>query len=390
VSTKGETVAVRHMKIAMNGVTGRMGRNQHLERSIAAIRADGGVGLPDGDVLMPEPILVGRNADRLQALCDTYGVERWSTNLEEVLADPEVEVYFDAQLTNLRAPAVRAAIAAGKAVYCEKPLADDLATSLELARSAAERGVPNGIVHDKLFLPGLVKLRRLIDSGFFGRILSVRIDFGYWVFEGHIEPSQRPSWNYRREDGGSIILDMYPHWQYVIEDLFGPIRSVVTVGATHIPSRVDEQGQPYTPTADDAAYGILELEGGTVVQAHSSWTTRVHRDELVEFHVDGTHGSAVAGLRNCRQQHRSATPRPVWNPDLPNPIDFRAGWLEVPEIDLPVNGFRAQWERFLRHVAVGEPFPWTLSAGARGSQLVDAAMRSWAERRWVDLAEVVA
>jgi predicted dehydrogenase len=378
------------MTIAMNGVTGRMGRNQHLERSIAAIRADGGVPLPDGDVLMPDPILVGRNPDRLKDLCAEYGVTRWSTDLDEVLADPSVDIYFDAQLTSLRAPAVRAAITAGKAVYCEKPLSDDLATSLELAEFANERGVPNGIVHDKLFLPGLVKLRRLIDSDFFGRILSVRIDFGYWVFEGHHEPSQRPSWNSRREDGGSIILDMYPHWQYVIEDLFGPIRSVVTVGATHITSRVDEQGQEFTPTADDAAYGILELDGGVIVQVHSSWTTRVHRGELVEFHVDGTNGSAVAGLRDCVQQHRSATPRPVWNPDLPNPIDFRAGWLPVPEVDVAVNGFRAQWERFLRHVAIGEPFPWSLAAGARGSLLVEAAMRSWDERRWVDLGDVIA
>ncbi len=383
-------MAVRQVTVAMNGVTGRMGRNQHLERSIAAIAADGGVPLPDGDVILPVPILVGRSEDRLRALAATYGVARWSTDLDAVLGDPSVDVYFDAQLTSLRAPAVRAAIEAGKAVYCEKPLADDLATARELADLARARGVKHGIVHDKLFLPGLLKLRRLLDSGFLGRILSVRIEFGYWVFEGTIEPSQRPSWNYRREDGGSIILDMYPHWQYVIEDLFGPIRSVVTLGATHIPERVDEQGRTYTATADDAAYGILQLEGGAVVQVNSSWTTRVDRGELVEFHVDGTLGSAVAGLRDCRQQHRSATPRPVWNPDLPNPIDFRAGWLDVPEVAVPVNGFRAQWERFLRHVVADEPFPYGLEAGARGTQLVEAAMRSWAERRWVDLDEVAA
>lgn len=381
-------MAVRELTVAMNGVTGRMGRNQHLERSIAAIVADGGVPLPDGDVVMPVPILVGRSEDRLRALASAYGVERWSTDLDAVLADPGVDIYFDAQLTSLRAPAVRSAIEAGKAVYCEKPLADDLGTASELAGLADARGVKHGIVHDKLFLPGLLKLRRLIDSGFLGRILSVRIEFGYWVFEGTIEPSQRPSWNYRREDGGSIILDMYPHWQYVIEDLFGPIRSVVALGSTHIPERVDEQGHTYAATADDAAYGILELEGGVVVQVNSSWTTRVDRDELVQFHVDGTDGSAVAGLRDCRQQHRSATPRPVWNPDLPNPIDFRAGWLDVPEVGTPINGFRAQWERFLRHVAIDEPFPYGLGAGVRGTQLVEAAMRSWAERRWVDMDEV--
>lgn len=382
-------MAVRHVTVAMNGVTGRMGRNQHLERSIAAIIADGGVLLPDGDTIVPVPILVGRNADRLQALATTYGVERWTTDLEGVLRDPDVDVYFDAQLTSLRAPAVRAAIEAGKAIYCEKPLADDLATARELADLARERGIKHGIVHDKLFLPGLLKLRRLIDSGFFGRILSVRIEFGYWVFEGTIEPSQRPSWNYRREDGGSIILDMFPHWQYVIEDLFGSIRSVVALGSTHIPERVDEHGEVYPATADDAAYGILQLEDGAIVQVNSSWTTRVHRGELVELHVDGTDGSAVAGLRDCRQQHRSATPRPVWNPDLPNPIDFRAGWLEVPDINVSVNGFRDQWERFLRHVVVDEPFPYGLDAGVRGTQLVEATMRSWAERRWVDLDEVI-
>ncbi len=383
-------MAVRQVTVAMNGVTGRMGRNQHLERSIAAIVADGGVPLPDGDVVMPVPILLGRSDDRLRALAAAYGVERWSTDLGAVLAEPDVDVYFDAQLTSLRAPAVRAAIEAGKAVYCEKPLADDLGTARELAALAAARGVKHGIVHDKLFLPGLLKLRRLIDSGFLGRILSVRIEFGYWVFEGTIEPAQRPSWNYRREDGGSIILDMFPHWQYVIEDLFGPIRSVVALGSTHIPERVDEQGRTYAATADDAAYGILQLEGGIVVQVNSSWTTRVDRGELVEFHVDGTDGSAVAGLRDCRQQHRSATPRPVWNPDLPNPIDFRRGWLDVPEVTEPINGFRAQWERFLRHVVADEPFPYGLDAGARGTQLVEAAMRSWTERRWVDMDEVAA
>lgn len=383
-------MAVRRVTVAMNGVTGRMGRNQHLERSIAAIVADGGVALPDGDTILPVPILVGRSEDRLRALATAYGVERWTTDLDAVLRDPDVDIYFDAQLTSLRAPAVLAAIEAGKAVYCEKPLAEDLPTAAGIADLARARGVKHGIVHDKLFLPGLLKLRRLIDSGFFGRILSVRIEFGYWVFEGTIEPSQRPSWNYRREDGGSIILDMFPHWQYVIEDLFGSIRSVVALGSTHIPQRVDERGEVYAATADDAAYGILQLEGDVVVQVNSSWTTRVNRGELVEFHVDGTDGSAVAGLRDCRQQHRSATPRPVWNPDLPNPIDFRAGWLEVPDLGGAMNGFRAQWERFLRHVVLDEPFPYGLDAGVRGTLLVEAAMRSWAERRWVDLDEVIA
>jgi predicted dehydrogenase len=378
-------VTVHTVTIAMNGVTGRMGRNQHLERSIVAIRDQGGVELSDGDRIVPEPILVGRNEGRLRELSQTYGVERWSTDLDAVLADPEVDVYFDAQLTNLRAAAVRRAIAAGKAVYCEKPLAEDGEAAMELADLARQAGIKHGIVQDKLFLPGLRKLKRLLDSGFFGRILSVRGDFGYWVFEGHIEPSQRPSWNYRQEDGGGIILDMFPHWQYVLEDLFGTIRSVSAHAATHIPQRVDEHGQTYTATADDAAYATFELDGGVVVQINSSWVTRVHRDELVVFQVDGTEGSARAGLRNCVQQHRSATPRPVWNPDIENPIDFPAGWLEVPAVQNYENGFKEQWGRFLRHIAVDEPFPWGLGGGARGARIVDCALTSSRERRWVDV-----
>ena len=373
--------------IAMNGVTGRMGRNQHLARSIVAIRDEGGVELANGDRIVPSPILVGRDSAKLKDLAAEFSVERWTTDLDEVLSDPAVDIYFDSQLTSLRATAVESAIAAGKAVYCEKPLAEDLESARQLADLAGKSGVKNGIVQDKLFLPGLLKLRRLIDDGFFGRILSVHGEFGYWVFEGKDEPPQRPAWNYKSDEGGSIILDMFPHWQYVIEDLFGEIESVSVLATTHIPTRYEE-GQPYDATADDAAYATFQLGNGTIVQINSSWATRVYRDELVVFQVDGVEGSAVAGLRECRQQARSATPRPVWNPDVPNPIDFRAGWLEVDADRDPDNAFRVQWEAFLRHVVADEPFPWDFSHGARGLELVDAAMRSWQERRWVDLSEV--
>lgn len=380
-------MAEKTIHIAMNGVTGRMGQNQHLERSIVAIRDQGGIPLPDGDRLIPVPILIGRNEDKLARLADRYGVERWTTDLDAVLADPEVEIYFDSQLTGLRAGAVEKAIDAGKAIYCEKPLAEDAGTARALYRKAVETGIRHGIVQDKLFLPGLITLRRLLDSDFFGRLLSVRGEFGYWVFEGDIEPAQRPAWNYKAEEGGSIILDMFPHWQYVIEGLFGKIESVSAFGATHIPTRY-EDGRAYAATADDAAYAMMQLDNGAVIQINSSWATRVYRDDLVVFQVDGVEGSAVADLRSCRQQHRSATPRPVWNPDVPNPIDFRAGWLEVPQVADMDNGFKLQWEAFLRHVSLGEEFPWDFSAGVRGLELVDAAMRSWQERRWVDLAEV--
>lgn len=374
--------------VIMNGVTGRMGTNQHLVRSILAIREQGGVPLPDGRVVWPDPILVGRDEGKLRRLAAEHGIERWSTDLERCLADPTDSVYFDALTTQLRPAGVLAAIAAGKHIYCEKPVASDLATALELAREARSAGVKNGVVQDKLWLPGLRKLSRLIEAGFLGRLLSVRMDFGYWVFDGSEAPSQRPSWNYRKEEGGGIVLDMYCHWRYVVNGLFGPIRSVLALEATHIPERVDERGRVYPTTADDAAYGILALDGGLVVQINSSWCTRVRRDDLLTVHVDGTEGSAVAGLRECWVQDRASTPRATWNPDLPQPIDFYQNWDKVAEDDHFDNAFKVQWELFLRHVAAGEDFPWDFLEAARGVQLAELAERSSRERRWLDVPEL--
>ncbi|MFD0257320.1 Gfo/Idh/MocA family protein [Kitasatospora indigofera] len=369
-------MAIRPIGIIMNGVTGRMGHRQHLVRSILAIREQGGLVLPDGTVVRPEPVLVGRNADRVRALAERHGIEQWTTDLDKALADPANEIYFDAQLTQVREPAIRAAIAAGKHIYTEKPTAESVEAALELSRLARAAGVRNGVVQDKLFLPGLRKLKRLVESGFFGRILSVRGEFGYWVFEGDWQSAQRPSWNYRAEDGGGMVLDMFPHWQYVLEQTFAPITSVYAHTATHIPERRDEAGRPYPATADDAAYGVFELEGGIVAQINSSWAVRVDRDELVEFQVDGTEGSAVAGLRNCRFQHRAGTPKPVWNPDLPVTEPFREQWQQVPDNEEFDNGFKAQWEQFLAHVVADAPFPYDLLAGAKGVQLAELAQES--------------
>ncbi|MGW1146103.1 Gfo/Idh/MocA family protein [Streptomyces sp. NPDC002454] len=383
-------MTVRKVRIAMNGVTGRMGHRQHLVRSIMAIRAQGGVDLGDGTVLWPEPVLVGRRASVLRALAREHGLdpENTSTDLDAVLADDSVDIYFDAQVTSARVPALKRAIAAGKHVYTEKPTAPGLDEALELARLAQAAGIKHGVVQDKLFLPGLRKLARLVEGGFFGRILSVRGEFGYWVFEGDGQPAQRPSWNYRAEDGGGIVLDMFPHWEYVLHELFGRVRSVQALTATHVPERWDERGERYAATADDAAYGVFELDGGVVAQINSSWTVRVHRDELVEFQVDGTEGSAVAGLRGCRVQHRAVTPKPVWNPDLPVGHAFREDWQEVPDNEEFDNGFKAQWELFLRHVYQDAPYAWDLVAGARGVQLAELGLRSAAEGRRLDVPEL--
>ena len=379
-------MAEKRIGIVMNGVTGRMGTNQHLVRSIAAIRADGGVRLKSGDVVMPDPILVGRNAEKLADLAQAHGITRWTTDLDAALADPNDELFFDAATTQMRAGLVRRAIEAGKHIYCEKPTADSLDDAVAIARLARRRGIKHGVVQDKLFLPGIRKLKLAIDGGFLGRILSVRGEFGYWVFEGDWQAAQRPSWNYKKAEGGGIILDMLCHWRYLLDNTFGAVKSVSCLGAVHIPERVDEDGRPYHADADDAAYATFQLEGGIVAHINSSWCTRVRRDDLVTFHVDGTLGSAVAGLQKCRTQARVNTPKPVWNPDIPQPIDFFDSWQEMPDTQVYPNGFRAQWEQFLRHMA-GEiaEFPWNLEAGAKGVQLAEAGLQSWRERRWIDL-----
>jgi predicted dehydrogenase len=376
---------MRKLRIIMNGVTGRMGYRQHLVRSILAIREQGGLALPDGEVLMPEPVLVGRNAAKLEALCAQHSLASYTTDLDAALADESNEIYFDAQVTTARVAALTKAIAAGKHVYTEKPTASTLAEALAVADQAQARGITHGVVADKIYLPGLRKLKRLVDSGFFGRILAVRIDFGYWVFEGDWQAAQRPSWNYRAEDGGGMILDMFPHWRYVLDHVIAPVQSVYAQSVTHIPTRVDENGQEYQATADDAAYAVLELEGGIVAQVNASWATRVDRTELVSFHVDGTHGSAVAGLRGCRIQHRTSTPKPVWNPDLPVGHDFRAQWTELPENDVYDNGFKVQWQEFLTAVHAGTPYVHDLYAGARGVQLAELGLRSAREGRKIEV-----
>ncbi len=385
-------MTTQRLGLIMHGVTGRMGMNQHLIRSIVALRKEGGVKLSNGTRVMPDPILIGRDGAKIEALARAHGIERFGTNLDTALANKDDTVFFDAGTTQMRPTLLAKAIRAGKHVYCEKPIATNLNEAVEIARLAQSSGLKHGAVQDKLFLPGLRKLDMLRRAGFFGKMLSVRIEFGYWVFEGDLQPIQRPSWNYRTEDGGGIILDMICHWRYVLDNLFGEVQSISCLGATHIPQRWDESGKAYTATADDAAYATLELKGHqgerVIAQVNSSWTTRVRRDDLVTFHVDGTHGSAVAGLSDCRAQSRVNTPRPVWNPDVRQTMNFFDQWQDVPDTETYDNGFKIQWEHFIRHVVEAAPYRWTLPEGAKGVQLVEAALQSWKERRWIDVPAI--
>lgn len=374
--------------IIMNGVTGRMGTNQHLLRSIVEIIKQGGVNIGSGETIMPDPVLVGRDEYKLKKLCDLSGIKKMSTNLDKVLSDPDNIIYFDSQTTGRRADAVRKAVQAGKHIYCEKPIAVDTKQAMELYQLCKNAGVKNGVVQDKLWLPGIIKMKRLIQQGFFGKILSVRGEFGYWVFEGDSIPAQRPSWNYRKEDDGGIIVDMLCHWRYILDNVFGNVKAVSCLGATHIPQRIDEAGKPYNCTADDAAYATFELEDGIIAQFNSSWAVRVRRDDLLTLQVDGTKGSAVAGLRDCYIQHYGNTPKPVWNPDIAQPINFFEGWAKVPDQENYDNAFKVQWELFLKHVVKDDPFPWDLLQGVKGVQLAEKGLESWNKRCWVDIPEI--
>jgi predicted dehydrogenase len=381
----------KRIGIIMHGVTGRMGMNQHLIRSILEIRKQGGIALKDGTRLMPEPVLVGRNAAKVEELARKHGVGRWSADLDSALNNEDDSVFFDAASTQLRPKLLKKAIAAGKHVYCEKPVAESLKEAISLYKAARAARVKHGVVQDKLWLPGLLKLKKLRDEGFFGRILSVRGEFGYWVFEGdpHLSqpPAQRPSWNYRKQDGGGIILDMLCHWRYVLDELFGEVKALSCLGATHIPHRWDENGRKYKATADDAAYATFLLKGDIVAHFNSSWDVRVRRDDLLTLQVDGTKGSAVAGLRKCLIQTYENTPKPVWNPDIPQPINFFDGWQEVPD-ETYDNAFKVQWELFLRHVAGEGPFHWNLLAGAKGVQLAELGLKSWKQKKWLDVPKL--
>ena len=374
--------------IILNGVTGRMGTNQHLMRSIVEFIKQGGIAVGKDEVIMPDPVLVGRNPDKLNQLKNMSGIEKVSTDLDKELQNPDYSVYFDAQITGRRADAVRKAVKAGKHIYCEKPVATDTKTAMELYNICQAAGLKSGVVQDKLWLPGFIKLKRLIQSGFFGDIFAIRGEFGYWVFEGHTIASQRPSWNYRKEDDGGIIVDMLCHWRYVLDNLFGNVKAVSCLGATHIKERVDEGGHTYKSTAEDAAYATFELDGGIVAHFNSSWCVRVRRDDLVTLQVDGTKGSAVAGLRDCYIQHYGNTPKPVWNPDIAQPVNYYEGWSKIPDQEIYANAFKAQWELFLKHVVKDEPFPWTLKEGAKGVQLAEKGLESWRKRAWVDVPEL--
>jgi predicted dehydrogenase len=380
-------MTARAIGIVIEGATGRLGTTQHL-RALIAIGAEGGLPLADGDRLVPRPVLLGRNPQKLAALAAAHGGLKWSTEREECLRDPDIAIYFDASATGGRPQRAGAAIDAGKHVYLEKPIAETLPEALSLARRAQRAGLKHGVVQDKLFLPGLRKLKKLYDADFFGRVLSVRLEFGWWVFDGGLYPAQRPSWNYRKATGGGLVLDMFAHWRYIFDRLLGEIKAVSCRHTTAVAERRDENGESYDVDVEDHAFATFELAGGVLAQIGSSWASRVKRDDLLQIQIDGTLGSAVGGLHRCFVQPLVATPRPFFDPERPQPMVFDEQWQELPDVEPLRNGYRAGWELFLRHVADGTPFPSPLLEGAKSVQLAEACHQSNRERRWIDLPEL--
>ena len=373
--------------VIINGATGRMGTTQHMA-NLLAIAAEGGLKLANGDRLIPELLLVGRDAGRLAKLAAAHGKQRWTTNLEEALAGPD-RIFMDCSATGGRPKRVRQAIEAGKHIHIEKPTAPTVDEAMELARLADRAGVKHGVIQDKLFLPGFAKLMSVSKSGFFGRILSVKIDAGSWIFDGSEHECQRPSWNYKKSEGGGLALDMMAHWRYMIDRLVAPVTGVCALMSTAIPERVDESGQRYTVDAEDTNYALLKMQGGAVGVITNSWATRPRRDDTMVVQIDGTKGSAVAGRFRCFTQSAANTPEAFILAARPGGVDLMDHWREeVPGPEANKSPFRYCWEAFLRHVGEDAPYLPTLVEGAKAVQLADLAYRSVVEQRWMSVPDL--
>ena len=380
-------MADRDVGIIFNGATGRLAQHQHLRNALLPIIEEGGITARNGDRIVPRVVLAGRDEQRLSTVAETSGIADYTTDLAKLLDDPAYPVYFDVASTGGRAERLQQAIAAGKHVYTDKPLAGSLAEAITVVRAAEQAGCKHGMVCDKIFLPGLIKLKELFEQDFFGRVLSIRLEFGWWIFDGETTPAQRASWNYQKARGGGLVLDMFPHWSYILEHLTGRPTGVFCQTATHTPQRWDEAGQRYDVDVEDAAYVLMDLDNGAKVQVLTSWSTRIRRDDMMTIQVDGTQGSAVASLRDCWVQTLADTPSPTWPQlDVARPrADHFNEWTPAPgPRDVPAS-FRVGWEAFLRHVADDADFPFPLRVGAQALNLVECAYASAEQRRWLDV-----
>jgi predicted dehydrogenase len=378
-------MADRCIGIILNGATSGIVHRQHLVHVLEPILREGGLPLSDGSRVVPDILMVGRDETKLQQVGEKFGLKNWTTDLDAAIANPDYTIFFDASVTAGREDRLKKAISAGKHIYTEKPIANSLEEARAVLKAAEDAGVCHGVMCDKIFLPGLLKLKRLLDSDFFGRVVSAKLEFGWWIFDGHGETGQRPSWNYRKKDGGGLVLDMFPHWSYILNHLFGGVENIYCQIATEIPERVDEDGNVYAVDVEDTANGLLTLSGGVPAQLLTSWATRVRRDDVLSIQVDGTEGSAFATAHGCWTQSLEDTPLPRLDTVNGQTMNLFETWDEAPDAEPFQHSFRYGWELYLRHVMEDGPFPFGLEQGVKAIQLVDAAYRSAEERRAIDI-----
>jgi predicted dehydrogenase len=369
-------MAVIKVPVFVRSATGRMTRRQHLERSLAAIVADGGLEIPGGDCIMPEPFLLGRREETLAPLATELGYP-YSTDVESALGGaPAGAVYFEGSPTKLHHQGISRALDSRMHIYTEKPLTLGVEESLDLVRQVRQRGVCGGVVQDKRYLNGPAQLNHLIQQGLIGQPYHVSLDFGYLV---HPDDGTRPDWNSDVAEGGGIILDMVSHWDYLLKHMVGQPRRVNAHSGLHIKQRT-RNGQPVPATAEDSVYATFEAGSGVagepvICTTASSWCRRPRKRGLLEIRVQGTLGAAEAYLDRCYFISNDRTPAISWDPDAASREDFLEGWERYEEALVPENAFRHQWELFLRHIVTGSANPASLLDGAQG---VETATRTLA------------
>ena len=283
---------------------------------------------------------------------------------------PSFPILFDAAATKQRVSTLTKAIAAGKHIYSEKPVALSVADGMALLTAARARNLKHGAVEDKIFLPGLQKLsaarraeilrpRHRLSPRF--RLVGVRRIRA----QKPAAKLELPAKRCRRSHHGYVSALALRRSKAFSARSVGLWHAT----ATAIPQRADESGTRYDVDVDDTSLTLAELENGAVGTIACSWATRVRRDDLLTFQIDGTSGSAVAGLHRCWAQSAGDTPevRHI-NPMVDIGFDYRRDWKEVPGLAAYANPYRVGWDRFLKHIVTGEPLASDLSAGIRDVQ----------------------
>ncbi len=358
--------------------TGRQG-NAHLA-ALAYLR-DSGLRVGDRTVRV-EAALYGRDPQKVKALAERYGVQRTSTQLEELIEAPEVSVVDNCLVNRFHFEPLMHAIRQGKHVLSEKPLTNRLAEGAQLLAAAKAAGVQHGIVQHMRFTPGPARAHELIETGHLGRIFSANVLFGYMVPQ---MVTNRPAWFYKQElAGGGIMDDMMTHFFDLLRFLIGPIESVYAATSVAWKQRQDADGRPFPVSVEDVASVTMRFSGGAIGNCFNSWVRRKH-EEIPQFQVDGEDASLLFNFSQLSMLTQASTPVIPFHAKLPQP-EPEAGWQRI-EVQ-PRDPFVAVIESFLSGVVSGEPSGPTWEDAVTNLRLVTAAYRSASEGRNILLTDV--